>query len=74
MSAAGRGVVRVEREVRVTRDRKVVDGECVEHLGCLDLGWHCPSTADLRKAVRDEEDKDNQSTVGRAFDLEIPKQ
>lgn len=66
--------MRVQREVRVTGNGEVVDGEGIEHFGCLNLRRYCSSAADLCKAVGNEEDEDDQSAVGRPFDLKVPEQ
>jgi len=66
--------VRVQREVRVARDRKVVYRERIERLGRLDLAGRGTRGADLGKAVRDEENEDDEETVGGALDLEVAEE
>ena len=66
--------MRVERKVGVAGDGEAVHGERVEHLGRLDLAGQRARGADLGKAVRDEEDEDNEEAIGGAFDLEVAEQ
>ena len=66
--------MRVERKVGVAGDGEAVHSERVEHLGRLDLAGQRARGADLGKAVRDEEDEDNEQAIGGAFDLEVAEE
>ena len=66
--------MRIEREVGVSGDREVVNGEGVECLGSLNNAWDRSRGADLGKTVGDEEDEDNEETIGRALDLEVAEE
>jgi len=66
--------VRVEKEVGVTRNGKVVDSECVKRFRRLDLSRRGARTAKLRKTVRNEENEDDQEAITRSFDLKVPKE
>ncbi len=64
----------VKWESSVTRDREVVHREGVKQLSCFYLRRYRARAPDLRKTVRNVQNKDDQDTVGGAFDLEISKQ
>ena len=66
--------MRIERKVGVAGDGEAVHGECVEHLGRLDLAGQRARGADLGKAVRDEEDEDYEQAIGGALDLEVAEE
>ena len=75
IGATSRGsIVSIQRKVRVSWDGEGVNSKGIQEFGCFDLRRGSALTADLRKTVRDEEDKDDQGAVGRALDLEIPEQ
>jgi hypothetical protein len=64
----------IEKEVGVAGNRKVVDGKSVESFRCLDLSRRGTCTSKLRKAVRNEENEDDQEAITRSFDLKIPEE
>ena len=68
------GVVSIQRKVRVSWDGEGVNSKGIQEFGCFDLRRGSALTANLRKTVRDEEDKDDQGAVGRALNLEVPEQ
>ena len=66
--------MRIQREPRVSRDRKLVDRERVEQLLRLDLARHRARGAELREAVGDEEDEHDELAVRGALDLEVAEE
>ena len=66
--------MRIEKEVGVTGNRKVVDSECVECFRRLDLSRRAACTAKLRKAIRNEEDEDDQKAITGSFDLKVSEE
>ena len=66
--------MRIEKEVGVTRNRKVVNSECIEGFRRLNLSRRAACTAKLRKAIRNEEDEDDQEAITRSFDLKVPEE
>lgn len=73
-AARRRRIVCIEKEVGITGNRKVVDGEGVEVFCRLDLSRRGTCTAKLRKTVRNEEDEDDQETIAGSFDLKVPEE
>ena len=69
-----RRIVRIQREPRVPRDRKLVDRERVKQLLRLDLARHRARRAELREAVGDEEDEHDELAVRGALDLEVAEE
>ena len=59
-TARRRCIVRIEKEVGVTGNGKVVDSECVKRFRRLDLSRRGARTAKFRKTVRNEENEDDQ--------------
>lgn len=66
--------MRVEQKARIAGDGKAVHGKRVERLVRLDEGRRRAHRAELREAVRDEEDEDDELAVCRALDLEIAEE
>ena len=66
--------MRIQREPRVSRDRKLVDRERVEQLLRLDLARHRARGAELREAVGDEEDEHDELAVRGALDLKVAEE
>lgn len=66
--------MRIEKEIGVTGDRKVVDGESVEGFGRLNLRRRGTSTAKLRKTIRNEENEDDQEAITGSLDLKVPEE
>jgi len=66
--------VRVQREVGISRDREVINGERVQRFGCLNLVRYCLRVAKLGQAVGDEEDENNEKAIRRALDLKVAEQ
>jgi len=66
--------VRIEKEVGITGNWKVVDGESVEGFGRFDLSRCGTCTAELRKTIRNEEDEDDQEAIAGSFDLKVPEE
>ena len=64
----------IQSEVSVPGDREIVHSERVEQLGGLKLARDSLRRADLSKAVGDEEDEDDEETVGWALDLEVAEE
>ena len=66
--------MRIEKEVGVTGDRKVVDGESVKGFRRLDLSGRGTCTSKLRKTIRDEENEDDQEAITGSFDFKVPEE
>ena len=64
----------VKREVGITGDGEVIDGEGVEHLCRLQLARHGLSCTKLCEAVGNKEDEDDEEAIGRALDLEVAEE
>jgi hypothetical protein len=73
-AARRRCVVCIEKEVGVTGNREVVDGESVEVFRRLDLSRRGTCTAKLRKTIRNEENEDDQEAITGSFDLKVPEE
>jgi hypothetical protein len=69
-----RRIMRVEREVCVSGDRESIDRQSVQEFRSFDLRWRRARSAEFCQTIRDEENEDNQGTVGRPLDLEVPEQ
>jgi len=61
----------IQSKVGISRYRKTIDRERIEHLGSLDLGWSRPGAANLCETIGDEEDEDDEGTVCGAFDFKV---
>lgn len=66
--------MRIQRKVRITRQRKRIDRERIQVLRRLQLGWHGFRRPDLGETVRDEEDEDDEEAVGGAFDFKVAEE
>lgn len=64
----------VQDEHGVSRNSKIVDGQRVEQLRCLNLGRGGFRGADLRQAVRDIEDENDEEAIGGSLDLEVAEE
>jgi hypothetical protein len=73
-AARRRCVVCIEKEVGVTGNGKVVDGEGVERFRRFDLSRRGACTAKLRKTIRNEENEDDQKAITGSFDLKVPEE
>ena len=66
--------MRVEREVGVTGDGEVVDGEGIEGLGRLELVRDGLRGADLGETIGNEEDEYDEEAIGWALNLEVAEE
>jgi hypothetical protein len=66
--------MRVQGEVSITWDRESVDRKSVQQFRGFDLGRDGACAAKFGETIGYEEYEDDESAIGRAFDLEIAKQ
>lgn len=66
--------MRIQGEVRIPGNRKVVYGECVKHLASFDLRRRSARCAELGKTVGDVEDEDDESPVCGSFDFKVAEE
>ena len=64
----------IQSKVSVPRNGEIVHSERVEQLGGFKLARNSLCRADLSKAVGDEEDEDDEETVGWTLDLEVAEE
>lgn len=63
--------MRVKQEVRISGDREVVHSERIKSLVRFKLAWGRAHRANFGETVRNEEDEEDQQSVGGALDLEV---
>jgi len=66
--------MRVQRKISIAWNRESVDRKSIQQLRGFDLSWDGACTTKLGETIRYEEYENNESAIGRAFDLEIAKQ
>ncbi len=66
--------MRIQKEVGVPRNRKVVNGESVKGFRRLDLSRRDTCAAKLGETIRNEEDEDDQEAITRSLDLKVPEE
>ena len=66
--------MRVQGEIRVPRQREIIHSQCVQRLRSFNLRRRCPCRTDFGKTVRNEEDEDDEQSVGGALDFEVAEE
>ena len=64
----------IQSKVSIPRDGEIVHSKRIKQLGRLKLAGDNLRRADLSKAVGDEEDEDDEETVGWTLDLEVAEE
>lgn len=66
--------MRVQGETCISGNGEVVHREGVERLASFELRRGSTNRAQFCQAIRHEQNKDDESTIGRALDLEVAKE
>jgi len=66
--------VSIEREVGISGDGKVINGERVQDLCRLEFGRTRSGCTELCKTIRDEKDEDDEESVCGALYFEIAEE
>ena len=64
----------IQREIGIAGNREIIDGKGIERFRSFYLSRRSACTAKFRETIGNEEDEDDEETITRPLDLEVPEE